>query len=188
MKANFKSILIAAGLTFCIFSAASAQKYSTKNGKISFFSQTPVEKIEAHNNQVNSAMDISTGDFVFKVLIKGFEFERALMQEHFNENYMESEKYPNSTFKGKIINLKDINFNKDGKYNVNVEGDLTIHNVTRKVSVKGSIEVKGGDILADAKFKVLLKDYNIKVPNTVINSINEVQEITVSVGLKKLNN
>jgi hypothetical protein len=188
MNATIKTICIAASLSFCIISAANAQKYSTKNGKISFFSETSVEKIEARNNQVNSALDITTGDFVFKVLIRGFEFERALMQEHFNENYLESDKYPNSIFKGKITNVKDINFSKDGKYNTTVEGDLTIHNVTKKVSVKGTIEVKAGDILADAKFIILLKDYNVKIPNTVINSISETLEITVKVGLKKLNN
>jgi hypothetical protein len=180
--------LFVAGISLCIISAASAQKYATKNGKISIFSQTPVERIEAHNNQTNSALDISNGDFVFKTLIRGFEFEKALMQEHFNENYMESDKYPNSIFKGKITNLKDINFTRDGKYNIVVEGDLTIHNVTQKVSVKGSLEVKGNTIQADTKFNVLLKDYNIKIPNTVINSISPTQEITVSVGLTKLNN
>ena len=188
MNATFKSLLVAASLSFCIISAASAQKYATKNGKISFFSQTAVEKIEAHNNQVNSAMDIANGDFVFKALIRGFEFEKALMQEHFNENYMESDKYPNSIFKGKISNIKDINFTKDGKYNVTVEGDLTIHNITQKVSVKGTIELKSGEIRADAKFNVLLKDYNIKVPNTVINNISENIEIKVNVELKNLNN
>lgn len=188
MNATFKSILIAVGLSFCIVSAANAQKYATKNGKISFFSQTAMEKIEAHNNQVNSALDISNGDFVFKALIRGFEFEKALMQEHFNENYLESDKHPNSIFKGKIMNIKDINFTKDGNYNVMVEGDLTIHNVTNKVSVKGTVEVKAGDILADAKFNVLLKDYRIKVPNTVINNISETIEIKVQVELKNLIN
>jgi len=187
MNSPFKYLLVT-GIFICIITAASAQKYATKNGKISIFSQTPVEKIDAHNNQVNSALDISTGDFVFKTLIRGFEFEKALMQEHFNENYLESDKYPNSIFKGKISNLKDINFSKDGKYNVIVEGDLTIHNVTQKVSVKGTLEVKGNTIQADTKFNVLLKDYNIKIPNTVINSISPSQEITVSVGLTKLNN
>lgn len=187
MKALFKSFQIMA-LCLLIFSAANAQKYSTKNGKISFFSQTPVEKIEAHNNQVNCALDITNGDFVFKVLMKGFGFERALMQEHFNESYLESDKYPNSIFRGKITNIKDINFARDGKYSAMVEGDLTIHNVTKKVSLKGTLEVKAGDILTDAKFNVLLKDYDIKVPNTVINSISQSQEVTVSVVLKKLNN
>jgi hypothetical protein len=186
MKTAFKSFLIVAGISLVFMSAVSAQKYSTKNGRISFYSETAAEKIEAQNTQVNSALDISTGDFVFKTLIRGFEFEKALMQEHFNENYMESEKFPNSTFKGKVTNLKDINFAKDGKYNATVEGDLLIHGVTKKVSVKGTFEIKAGSVFADTKFNVLIKDYNIKVPNTVINNISESIEIRVSVELKKL--
>jgi polyisoprenoid-binding protein YceI len=166
--------------------ASFAQKYSTRNGKISFYSETPAEKIEAQNNQVNSALDISTGDFVFKTLIRGFEFSKALMQEHFNENYMESDKYPNSVFKGKVSNLKDINFNRDGRYNAVVDGDLTIHGVTKKISVKGIFEIKGGTISGESKFNILIKDFDIKIPNTVVNNISETLEIKVSVELKKL--
>ena len=93
-----------------------AQKYMTKNGNIKFYSETPMETIEATNNQVNAALDTQTGDLVFKVLIKSFQFEKALMQEHFNENYMESDKMPNSTFKGKVTNLSAIDFTKEGTY------------------------------------------------------------------------
>jgi hypothetical protein len=186
MLRMFKTISITASVLLMMISTVSAQKYSTKNGRISFYSETAAEKIEAQNTQVNSALDIATGDFVFKTLIRGFEFEKALMQEHFNENYLESDKFPNSTFKGKVTNLKDVNFAKDGKYNVTVEGDLTMHGITKKVSVKGTMEVKAGSIYADSKFKVLIKDYNIKVPNTVINNIAESIEIKVSVELKKL--
>jgi polyisoprenoid-binding protein YceI len=186
MNNTSKSFIIASAISLIFTLSVDAQKYSTRNGRISFFSETAAEKIEAQNTQVNSALDIASGDFVFKTLIRGFEFEKALMQEHFNENYMESEKYPNSTFKGKVTNLKDVNFAKDGKYNVTVEGDLLIHGTTKKVSVKGTFEIKTGSVFADAKFKVLLKDYDIKVPNTVINKISESIEIRVSVELKKL--
>jgi polyisoprenoid-binding protein YceI len=185
MNTILKYILFTS-LFLAISSVTSAQKYSTKNGRISFYSETPAEKIEAQNNQVNSALDIATGDFVFKTLIRGFEFPKALMQEHFNENYMESEKYPSSTFKGKVSNLKDINFSKDGKYNAIVDGDLLIHGVTKRVSVKGTFEIKAGSIFGDAKFNILIKDYNIKIPNTVVNNISESLEIKVSVELKKL--
>jgi len=186
MNCIFKTLFILAVLLFVSASVVSAQKYSTKNGRISFFSETSAEKIEAQNSQVNSALDIQTGDFVFKTLIRAFEFEKALMQEHFNENYLESDKFPSSTFKGKVSNLKEINFSKDGKYNVTVEGDLLIHGITRKISVKGIFEIMAGSIFGDARFNVLLKDYNIKVPNTVINNISESIEIKVSVELKKL--
>jgi polyisoprenoid-binding protein YceI len=186
MLSMFKSIIIAVSFSLLLTSTVSAQKYSSKNGRISFYSETAVEKIEAENTQVNSALDIATGDFVFKTLIRGFEFQKALMQEHFNENYMESDKYPNATFNGKVTNLKDINLAKDGKYNVTVDGDLTMHGVIKKISVKGTMEVKAGSIFADSKFNVLIKDYDIKIPNTVINNISESIEIKVSVELKKL--
>lgn len=166
-------------LMFTAFSFG--QKYMTKNGKISFFSNAPMEKIEANNNQVNCALDIKTGDFVFKVLMKSFEFEKALMQEHFNENYAESDKFPNASFKGKIVNITAIDLTKPGKYQVTVEGDLTIHGVTKKVTEKGMFEVANGKIRGVSTFKVKLADYGIKIPKTVVNNIAEEVEIKVDV-------
>jgi polyisoprenoid-binding protein YceI len=164
----------------------SAQKYLTKTGQIIFFSETPLESIRADNRQVNAALDPLTGDFVFKVLIKSFQFEKALMQEHFNENYMESDKYPNSTFQGKVTNLSDIDFNKPGTYPVTVEGDMTIHNVTRKISEKGTFTVESGVVKGTSKFKVKPSDYDIKIPKAVINNIAEEIEVTVNVDLNRL--
>jgi len=176
-------------LAILLFSTTlvNAQKYMTKAGTIKFFSDTPMEKIEAVNRQVNSALDFSTGNFVFKVLIKGFEFPKALMQEHFNENYMESEKFPNSTFNGKINNIKDVNLAKDGVYKVVVEGDLAMHGVTNKVKVNGTIEVKGGKVIGLATFNVAPKDYNIIIPQAVIKNISEAIQVDVNVTLDKLN-
>jgi polyisoprenoid-binding protein YceI len=162
------------------------QKFMTKNGYIKFYSETPLETIEAHNRQVNSALDIATGDFVFKVLIKSFEFEKALMQEHFNENYMESDKFPDATFTGKITNLSAIDFTKDGKYEADVEGDLKIHGVTQKVTHKGTFEVASGKITGKSVFMVKPSDYKIKIPNTVINNIAEEIQVTVDVHLEPL--
>lgn len=173
-------------ILFIFSGSVFSQKYITKNGKISFYSETKAEKIEAVNNQVSSALDIGTGDIVFKLLMKSFLFEKALMQEHFNENYVESDKFPDATFKGKITNLSEINFTKNGKYKANVEGDLKIHGVTKKVKSQGNIEIKDGKIIATSKFSLLLKDYDIKIPNTVINNISESIEITVNVGLDKI--
>jgi hypothetical protein len=165
---------------------ANAQRYMTKGGTIKFFSETPIEKIEGINHQVNSALDFASGNFVFKVLIHGFEFEKALMQEHFNENYMESEKFPNSTFNGKITNIKDVNLGKDGVYKVVAEGDLSIHGVTKKVKVNGTLEINGGKVLGKATLNVAPKDYNITIPKAVIKNISEAIQVDVNITLDKL--
>jgi polyisoprenoid-binding protein YceI len=168
--------------------AVNAQKYMTKNGFIGFYSLTSMEEIKAGNNQVAGVLDTSTGDMVFQVLIKSFHFERALMEEHFNENYMESEKYPKSTFKGKITDLSSVNFSKNGTYDVTVDGDLTIHNVTNKVSMKGTIEVITGGINANSKFNIVPEDYKINIPGVVREKINKNLEVTVAIKYSPLEN
>ena len=124
-------------------------------------------------------LDISTGEMVFQALIKSFHFDRALMEEHFNENYMESDKIPKSSFKGKITNLSSVDFSKNGTYDVTVEGDLTIHDVTNKISTKGTIEVVSGGINANSKFNIVPEDYKISIPGVVRDKINKNLEVTV---------
>ena len=164
-----------------------AQKYLTKNGYIRFYSETPIETIQADNRQVNAALDAATGDLVFKVLMKSFDFEKALMQEHFNENYVESHKFPNGTFQGKVTNIKDIDFATPGTYDALVEGDLTIHGVTQKVSEKGTFTVKSADnVQGQCKFDIKVADYDIKIPKAVVQNIAESMEVTVDVDLMKM--
>ena len=162
-----------------IIIAVNAQKFMTKNGYIGFYSHTPMEDIKADNNQVAGVLDITTGDMVFQVLIKSFHFERALMEEHFNENYMESDKIPKSSFKGKITNLSSVNFAREGTYDVTVEGDLTIHDVTNKISTKGTIEVVSGGINANSKFNIVPEDYKISIPGVVREKIDKNLAVTV---------
>ena len=159
--------------------SANAQKYVTKNGFIGFYSHTPMEDIKADNNQVAGVLDTSTGEMVFQALIKSFNFDRALMEEHFNENYMESEKFPKSSFKGKITNLSAVNFSKNGTYDVTVEGDLTIRDATNKISTKGTIEVMTGGINANSKLNIVPEDYKIKIPGVVREKIDKNLEVTV---------
>jgi hypothetical protein len=159
--------------------AVNAQKYMTKNGYIGFFSHTSMEDIKGDNNQVVGAIDISTGEMVFQAVIKSFHFDRALMEEHFNENYMESDKIPKSSFKGKITNLSSVDFSKNGTYDVTVEGDLIIHDITNKISTKGTIEVVSGGINANAKFNIVPEDYKISIPGVVRDKINKNLEVTV---------
>jgi len=186
MKKSLKILVIAAIAITASFTVQ-AQKYMTKNGNIKFYSETPIETIEATNNQVNAALDSQTGDLVFKVLIKSFQFEKALMQEHFNENYMESDKFPNSTFVGKVTNLTAVDFSKEGSYEATIEGDLTIHGVTKKISEKGTFTVKAGDkIHGISKFNVKPADYSIKIPGAVVKNIAETIEVTVDIELSKM--
>jgi polyisoprenoid-binding protein YceI len=160
--------------------SANAQKYMTRTGYISFFSHTPLEDIKAENNQVASVLDISNGEIVFQVLIKSFRFEKALMQEHFNENYLESDKFPRSEFKGKITDLSSVDFKKDGTYNVTVSGDLTIKDVTKKIETKGTIVVESGNITANSVFSIVPEEYNIEIPGVVRDNIAKTIEVTVT--------
>jgi hypothetical protein len=163
----------------------SAQKLISKTGHIWFFSHTPMEEIEAHNHQAVSILDPTTGDIQFSMLNKSFEFKVALMQEHFNINYMESDTYPKSTFKGKITNLDKIDFTKDGNYDATVSGDMTIHGVTLPVTISGTIIIKGGLPTVQAKFKVVPGDYKIVIPDLVKEKIAKEMEVTVDVSYSK---
>ncbi|MEP7163275.1 MAG: YceI family protein [Ferruginibacter sp.] len=175
LKAIFiLTVIITASLS------VNAQKVYTKNGAISFFSKASIENISADNNQVVSVLTLPTGELQFSVLIKGFHFKKSLMEEHFNENYMESDKYPKATFKGTINDLSKVNFTTDGNYTVEVAGDLTIHGITNKTTTTGTITVKAGTITATSKFKIKLSDYKISIPKIVKDNIAEVVDVTVS--------
>jgi len=180
-----KNILFIAAFIMLV-GQVSAQKFMTKNGFVKFYSETPMETIEAENKQVNSAYDHSNGVFVFKVLMKSFEFEKALMQEHFNENYVESDSYPVATFKGKIVNNSDIDLSKDGKVEVQVKGIMKMHGVTKEIETQGIMEIHGDNVHATAKFNIKPSDFDIKIPGAVVKNIAEAMEVTVDVDLKEL--
>lgn len=164
----------------------SAQKYYTRDGKVTFSSDAPMEKIEAVNQKVSSVLDTQTGDIEFAVLIKSFHFEKALMEEHFNENYMESTKYPKATFKGAVSNISSVDFTKSGKYPVTVSGDLTIHGETQSVEVQGTLVNDGGSVNASAVFEVAVADYKIEIPKVVRENIAKVVRISVDIDYKPL--
>ena len=176
-------------LTSCFLMLASAatfgQKYMTRTGKIDFDATTnkSPEKIKAVNNEVANILDAKSGEIIFQVPVKSFKFERALMQEHFNENYMESDKYPKAEFKGNITNPGEINYTKDGTYNTKVSGKLTIHGVAKDVSVPGTLTVKGNTVTVNAKFTAVLKDYNISVPSMVADKVNTSATIALQSDL-----
>ncbi len=180
-----KNTLLLAILTLVAVLPLSAQKYISKTAHISFSGETPAEKIEAHNRQVNAALDSKSGDMVVKVLLQSFQFERALMQEHFNENYVESHRYPNSTFVGKVHDIEAIDFSKNGTYAITVSGSLSLHGVSKNIVTEGKIEVNEGNVRATASFPITVADYNIKVPSAVMGKIAEKMEVSVEATLEK---
>ena len=161
-------------------------RYFTKTGKIDFYSKAPMEDIEAKNKTVTAVIDTKTGAMQFAVQMKGFEFEKKLMQEHFNENYVESDKFPKCEFKGSITNNQDINYAKDGSYPARVKGKLTIHGVTKEVETSGTIKVAGGKLDASSTFNILLSDYDIKIPSVVKDKVSNNVKIVVDCKLDPL--
>lgn len=154
--------------------------YQTKSGKVSFYSAALLENIEAVNNQVDSKLS-TNGQMVFMIAIKGFRFENATMQEHFNENYMESDKFPKAIFQGKIANINEVDFEKDGSYKTTVIGTMEIHGVKQPVTAIGTIQINAGKASAKSSFKIKLADYNIK--GTLIGD-KIAKELAITVDCK----
>jgi len=148
-----------------------------KTTEISFFSSTPIEDINANSKKGVSAINLSTGQVYMKVPNTTFEFKAKLMQEHFNENYMESEKYPFSEFSGKIVDKIDLS--KSGTYNVTVEGKLNMHGVVKDYKTQALIINDAGKLSSTSNFKVKLTDHDIKVPSLVFEKIAEVIDVKI---------
>lgn len=178
-----KTKLLIIAFAFFVALPGQAQRYITKNGIISFFSATDIENIDAENNQVNAVLDLSNGQLVFKVLMKSFEFEKALMQEHFNENYVESDKFPTATFSGVISNIAAFAKDYSGPFTTTIEGELTIHGKTQKIKETASLEWVENSIKGLAKFMVAPDDYDISIPSAVANKIAKEIEVSVEVSL-----
>lgn len=171
-------------LTFLFFtSAAFCQKYRSEKGSVAFFSDGVVEDITAVNVTVGSLFDMGKGELVFIVPIVEFRFPKALMREHFNEKYMESEKYPKSTFQGKLTGY---NPTTTGEQKVKATGSLTLHGVTNLVEIPGTMEVSNGKITMKSKFIIRLQDYKIKIPTIVWQNIAETVEVKVDFVYKMM--
>jgi polyisoprenoid-binding protein YceI len=163
---------------FFSFSPQGSNIYMSKNIKTVIYSEAPLENIEATSVKGSSVLNISNGEIQFIIPISSFQFKKSLMQEHFNENYMESDKYPAARFKGKIN--QDIDINKDGDYQVTATGELEVHGVKKQRTINGSIHVDNKKISINSKFEVLCKDHNIKIPQLVFQNIAENIQLTVT--------
>lgn len=173
-----KKVFLIAIICLIHFSVNAQNILISKEAAISFFSTTPVEDIEATSTTPNSVIDIKSRNILFKVSNTSFQFKKKLMQEHFNENYMESDKFPVSTFKGKITDNVDLS--KDGTYNVTIDGSLDIHGVTKNYQSKATLVVAKGIITAKTTFKVKIADHGIKVPSLVFAKIAEAVDVRIS--------
>jgi polyisoprenoid-binding protein YceI len=177
-----KSImLVVAAVLFSAISVSSQSKLISNKTHIKFFSTTPAENIEAHNTASVSSIDISTGEVVFSVPMQGFEFEKALMQKHFNnDKFLDTKVHPTAKLKGKITNISAIDFSKDGAYAANIEGELTIKGVTKVIKEKGTVKVSGKTIDVDSKFNITLADYGVTfVKGKPASNIAKTVEVTV---------
>jgi polyisoprenoid-binding protein YceI len=175
-----KKLILIATAIFLFANAFAQKKYFTKTGNVSFSAGTAIENIDGTNKSTTCVFDAATGNIQFAILVKGFEFKSALMMEHFNENYMESDKYPKSLFTGKITNIDKVNFQKDGSYPVTVKGTLEIHGVKKDVETNGTFKVAGETVLTTADFNVLLEDYKIEIPGLVKDKISKTAKIQVN--------
>ena len=175
-------------LTFiCLISSLAlfSQKMITRSGEIKFEASMPAfEEIAAKNNTVSCIFDTSTGEIAALALVKAFRFKVPLMEEHFNENYMESSKLPKATFKGKIVNF-DASKITSKKTDFDLEGDLTIHGVSKKVKTKITFVQSGEKLISTSTFKVKPIDFNIKIPSIVKSKIAETVEVNLKFELEK---
>jgi polyisoprenoid-binding protein YceI len=164
----------------CIAMGANAQKYTSEKSTVTFFSSATLEDIKADNTKASSVFDASNGNIAYVVPINEFQFKKSLMQEHFNEKYMETEKYPKSTFQGKIVGFDP----NAATQNVKAQGKLTIHGVTKDVEIPGTIEKQGDKLVMKSVFIVKLADYKVDIPKLMWQNIAEQVEVTVNFTYK----
>ena len=174
-------ILIGIALSTSIYS----QIYMAKNCEISFFSHSPIMDIKAVNKAAKPLLNTTTGDVQIKITMTSFEFEKPLMQEHFNEEYVESEKFPYAIFKGKIN--EKVDFTKDGDTKVTVTGKFTIHGVEKERTIEGIVSIEGKEIIISTKFNIHVADYDIKVPSLYVTTIAEDVEVKLNATLDPFN-
>ncbi|MEB2773733.1 YceI family protein [Algoriphagus sp. D3-2-R+10] len=157
-----------------------SQSLRSESGYVRFFSSALIEDITAENEKATAIFDPTSGEAVFLIPIAGFEFRKSLMKEHFNENYLESEKYPEAYFRGKISGFT----NGSPSSNAVAEGDLTIHGITKPVKIQGTITQQSQKIVMQAVFEVVLEDYQIEIPRLMFQNIAEEVEVSIKFEFK----
>lgn len=176
-----KTIFLFVGLLLCAVSLAQ-DRYRTSEGKMQFDASTPLEDIHAVNSKVSAILDVESGQIAVLLLNKEFKFKKRLMEEHFNENYMESDRFPKSVFKGTITDFDPNNLNEGVSKEYPIQGDLVVHGVSRPLQTSAQIKRDGEDIILNIGFNVRTADHDIKVPKLLFKKV--AQEVSVSGTLK----
>lgn len=184
VQSVMKNLLTCLILLTMICAVDAQSRLIDRSGTISFFSSTPVEDIEGINKQALAALDTKTGSVAVSMLMKGFHFKKTLMEEHFNENYIESDKYPKATLKGKIENYDAIAFLTGNNASFTVIGDITMHGITKTVEVPITLEKKGANLIITSEFRLTIADFDIDIPKIMINKIAREVIINVSFNFK----
>jgi polyisoprenoid-binding protein YceI len=180
MKKAITIVLLLVG----VINTVNAQLYKVKpeGSTITFFSKAPLEDITATNKKATFVINTNTNDIQVGITMVYFKFPKPLMEEHFNENYVESPKYPTAIFMGKINEA--IDYTKDGEHKVTVKGTLNLHGVTKDVELQGTLTKKGNEILINTEFKIKIADYNIKVPSLYVQNIAETVDVKAQATLE----
>ena len=174
-----RKILSVLSLFTLIGTASVAQVYTAKSGSAAFFSKAPLENIEATSTSVQSILNTSTKSIAFIISIRSFQFQKDLMQEHFNEKYMESDKFPNATYSGKIN--EDIDLSKDGSYNVTSTGKIAMHGQEKEITSPGTFTVKNGEAILQSNFKLAVADFKIEIPQLLFQNIADTVDVKLNV-------
>ncbi|GAB3176912.1 YceI family protein [Telluribacter humicola] len=178
-------LLLLIGLTVSGTVRAQSKLYATATGQTSFFSETPAENITAVNKKTQAILNTSTGELAIRMNMRDFDFPNELMEEHFNENYIESEKYPTATFRGKVDQTVD--YTQNGTHEVTATGAFTVHGVTQNRTLKGQLVVKDKAISISSDFEVALADHKIEVPKIVFMKIAQVIQVKARYQLTPYN-
>ena len=173
------SILLITAATLSGKLAIAQEVLVDKQGTAHFFSEAPLEDIEAVNKKALGAINLKKGTVAVSMLIKDFHFDKSLMEEHFNENYLESEKYPKASFEGKLLNFSTLDFSQSGSFTAKAEGELDIHGIKRPLTSDVAFRIVDDQIEVTTFFNVALEDHKIKIPKLVIKNIAEVVDVDV---------
>ena len=173
-----KKYVAAIFLLIVVTACRAQQVYSCKQGTVSFFSEATLENIEAHSNSINSFINTTTKEIAFIIPMRGFKFAKSLMQEHFNEKYIESDQFPNATYQGKIN--EEINVNANGTLELTSSGKLTIHGVEKQVTLSGTITVKDNELNLASHFTIAINNFNIKIPKLLFQNIADTVLVKIN--------